>query len=243
MRERNSKNITDGLNNFRKETNMFGIKKKEIVHDIEGNTLGTMVKVADTKLLIHAEDIEEEFEVAPEKSIAQMVEETVTQFELQLAEEDILEYEKASNDAGFLSPALVREKILLFQKKNGKRIYDWNAVNTFLHKMYYKPAPSNYESGQESQWFPINDKQPRVPDIGEYYNWGGDLVTRKAYKKEIPLKSLKLIKELNDFVSGVDLSYFVNDVVEIPKPDPFLCVAIDGMEPIVIDHWDEPDFK
>jgi len=41
----------------------------------------------------------------------------------------------------------------------------------------------------------------------------------------------------------VDLSYFVNDVVEIPKPDPFLCVAIDGMEPIVIDHWDEPDFK
>ncbi len=75
----------------------------------------------------------------------------------------------------------------------------------------------------------------RMPNKRSGYTDNG-----RAYKKDLPLRVLQLINEVKKEIP--ELSFFVSDVAE-PKPDPFLYVSCEGMEGMVIAHWDEPTFK
>lgn len=76
-----------------------------------------------------------------------------------------------------------------------------------------------------------------VGSVGSGYS--GDIESGRTYKKEIPMRVLQLISAIKKEIP--ELSFFIS-AVAIPKPDPFLYVTCEGMEGMILAHWDEPNF-
>lgn len=87
--------------------------------------------------------------------------------------------------------------------------------------------------------------------ISHLYNWQWVSVRSGAksngfgatsYTKPIPYPVLCTMEKLVDRF-GDQVEFHVTDIVQVPKPDPFLAVSIPGGQKFVIERWDEPKFR
>lgn len=171
------------------------------------------------------------------------IEDAIESIEIGVEEQALKEYEKTAKDIGFAPASLTREKLIHFLKKRNLKTYNYDKAWLFLSKRYgycttgKTPKPGwtwvSLVSGQKllsrSTWW----------DYPNTYK-SGYIDCERTYQKEIPLRTLGLVKEIKNEIP--ELCFFVSDVA-IPRPDPFLSVTCEDMEIIVIDHWDEPTFK
>lgn len=61
-----------------------------------------------------------------------------------------------------------------------------------------------------------------------------------SYEKPIPIPVLMTAKTIKD--EFPDATFEVTDIVNVPKPDPFLAVVYEGQR-FIIERWDEPGFR
>lgn len=148
----------------------------------------------------------------------------------------LAEYVAVAESIGFSNPALARARLLNFLQREEIPVYDNGRVDEFM---------GNIVSG-------INSSRPRgerdlvwiwKPLIGEarrdFWTVNGAFHWRQ-YSMAVPMGALKDVAKVK--AEFPEARFYVTDY-ETVKPDPFLCVKLDGCEHVVIAVWDEPDFK
>jgi hypothetical protein len=64
----------------------------------------------------------------------------------------------------------------------------------------------------------------------------------KRYEKPVPVAVLMIVERIQDAL-GTQVRFYVADIRERVKVDPFLAVTAEGCPLYVIERWDEPAFR
>jgi hypothetical protein len=154
-------------------------------------------------------------------------------------------YQRTCKAIGYEPAALVVEELLAFMQEKRIKRYDNAKVDEYLTAK----AKKALGTGGVWYWKPL-----RAQDVGKEHEergaaaggWG-ESTSKKArkepYQQAIPLRVLARVEQFMQKF-GDKVRFLVSDYAE-QKPDPFIAVVPKqgGVEPIVFDVWDEPDFK
>lgn len=148
-------------------------------------------------------------------------------------------YARTCKAIGYEPAALVVEELLAFMQEKRIKRYDNEKVDAYLQ------AKAKKELGHYGAWHwsPL-----RASDAGsetklrDEDGWSSGTASQ-AYQKAIPLRVLARVEQFMQKF-GDKVRFLVSDYA-VKKPDPFIAVVPKqgGVDPIVFDVWDEPDFK
>lgn len=161
-----------------------------------------------------------------------------------VTKEIVEEYNELANALGFCPGALVEEKLRHFLNDEGVKVYDYDAVVSFLHDRYGE-APidsSNNTDGKPGwYWIPLRkkDAEKKITN-GIDWSHSAHIDNDHTYQLQIPYGALLMVKVIDE--AFPEVAFYVSGIAE-EKPDPFLMVAGVGVSSMVIAHWDEPSFE
>jgi len=151
------------------------------------------------------------------------------------------EYERLASEIGFRPGALVEEKLKLFLKAKGMKVFNFLNVRDFLTKQYGRGIHYSGRGEGSWSWIPLTKTDKAKKIINGVDSWtSGHIDNNRTYQLQIPMYVLRLIKEIRE--NFPEVAFYVSGV-SVPHPDPFLLVTGVGMSDLVIAHWNEPDFK
>jgi hypothetical protein len=182
---------------------------------------------------------------------------------VQVDDSEFENYERVANELKFENVASLRERLLRFFSREGILVYPFDQVAAFLTAK--KPVFDFIGDPIVWVWKPL-----RKEDMGKLTNFGGihneHFVEKKVslwkkilegewyWRRQIPSDGqisqgqygLKvpypvLLTAQKVAAAFPQVHFYVSDY-ESRNPDPFLAVTAVGMEFLVIEHWDEPDF-
>jgi len=142
--------------------------------------------------------------------------------------EDRSEYLKWAKKAGFshadvavaiLDREVDEAKLRQFLAENGICVYDEKRVHRYMDSI----TPSYKTWG----WHRLEHREDEASSNG-------------CYTKPIPLPVLMTVAKIRE--AFPEARFWVTDIAEIPKGDPFLSVGV-GEERFIIERWDEPGFR
>lgn len=153
----------------------------------------------------------------------------------------LAEYVAVAESIGFSNPALARARLLNFLQREEIPVYDSERVSNFMTALVVREkGGSTFDpfsmrlTGTVWVWRPMLSEESKA----SWFTYGSFAGGR--YQREVPLDVLRTVAKVKG--AFPDAKFYVTDY-ETVKPDPFLCVKLDGCEHVVIAVWDEPDFK
>ena len=145
------------------------------------------------------------------------------------------EYTALAAELGIDPGPITKERFKAFLAENGIPCYIYKEVAAYLEKQYGKAGPASPTWG----WRPVREIDRQGVAQWHYKN---GMLQRAAsvYKKAIPMPVLYTMKKIKD--AFPDAHFFISDEMnDVPKPDPFLLVAVSDYA-FVVERWDEPGF-
>lgn len=160
------------------------------------------------------------------------------------------EYENLAVRVGFSSPALLKQKLVLFLQSLGRGVYNYEEVRIFLNREFGVPREGWWK--QTWGWRCLREKDAEHSGLR---SWGrrenvpnGQMEMNGPYALQLPLEVLGLVNQI--FTELPEAHFYVSDQprgAEWASPregDPFLAVTFDNLEElIVVACWDEPGFQ
>lgn len=137
------------------------------------------------------------------------------------------EYVETARNIGMLDNLSLGHAMLCdFLYREGMSVYKNSDVFAYMNKI----AGGN----SKWDWYALRDVDKKNPN-GNYIH--------DRYQKPVPLSALQKVEKLVKGLPDLDLRFIVTDYTA-DHPDPFLAVCVKPWgQIIVIDCWDEPDFK
>jgi hypothetical protein len=147
-------------------------------------------------------------------------------------------YIAVAKDIGLNVEPVLQPRIERFFVARGWLIYPYQKVWEFLQQLARIENERNAPSMHNS--WPVF--APRVVPVWRPLR-SSDTVNRprSVYDKAVPLHAIEKVLALETEFGKGSLTFHVSDY-EAQTPDPFLMVMA-GLQPYVIDVWDEPSFR
>jgi len=160
-----------------------------------------------------------------------------------------MEYAQLATKLGVAARPKMRDlRLRNLLAEEGISVYPLEAVERYMRSI----TPPN----KAWVWMPVRACDV-TPDGGNqhYLVWGvsrenwrtfniiGKEFLGAQYSKPLPLPVLQTMGNLVERMPE-GLVFLVTDIIDVPKPDPFLAVRLkDSTELFVIERWDEPAFR
>lgn len=148
-------------------------------------------------------------------------------------------YLELAGKIGFSNGSTLRLQLVECLRTNGIQVYPFEKVEKYLGELVWRKRES--QPGLVWCWKPL-----RFEDVGalgtEISQTRDGHISRSQYHNAVPIHALQKVETIVSGMPDKSVHFYVSDY-EVPHPDPFLAVAGVGFSMIVIDHWDEPDFK
>ena len=150
----------------------------------------------------------------------------------------LAEYVAVADSIGFSNPALARARLLNFLQREEIPVYDNDRVASFMGELVDKINSERKRGDRDIVWAwraIVNGSRSLVS------GWSHNgMISQHEYERAVPLDALKTVSKIRG--EFPEARFYVTDYESV-RPDPFLCVMLDGCEHVVIAVWDEPDFK
>ncbi len=150
-------------------------------------------------------------------------------------------YVETATRLGVVNAAVKREMVLHLAQEMGLRLYDRRAVEAYLDSVFGRPERTYHGSWG---WRPLRQLDAdRKLRFAEFDGWRNGNILAGIYHGAVPLPVLLTVERLASHVP--DLQFYISDKNDSPKytEDPFLMVLSEGMDPLIIERWDEPSFR
>jgi hypothetical protein len=154
--------------------------------------------------------------------------------------EYLTEYRRIAQKVGYrcseVETRVSKAELLEFLQAEGIGVYNYKAVEEYMNGLVAKENYAN-RGWQTFTWIwaslRAKDRSFNLATLSQ----------PSTYEKPIPFPVLLTIEKIADRF-GDKVNLFVSDIVNVPKPDPFLAVSVAGdKEKYVIERWDEPGFR
>lgn len=153
-----------------------------------------------------------------------------------------LEYVDTAKRLGVVNGALKREMLLHACREHGINVYERRAVERYLETVFGRPRGRTFHGTWG--WRPLRQVDERKVEFPDLDSWGqSGHILRGLYQGAVPLPVLLTVERLSAAVP--DVYFFVSDKNEQSDYtlDPFLMVCAPGMAQLIVERWDEPNFR
>jgi hypothetical protein len=140
------------------------------------------------------------------------------------------------------TPVVRMLQLRQFLAERGIPEYDINEVDQHLTRL---AAQRNQETNDPHcyYWHPLREED-KGTSFRWWWNLGGEWRCRsnglnEVYHKLVPPSVLETVVTIME--KFPDAKFFVSDISHVK--DPFLAVTFQGQWPVIVDFWDEPDFR
>lgn len=165
------------------------------------------------------------------------------------------EYARVAKQIGFTNIPFLEQKLLHFLATNGICVFPYEKVEAFLDSKFGKAQIETDQEGTRYTftrnrtwgWRPL--RQCDVVEAAHFFNPGvgrnGEALNQDGWyrRNKVPLPVLLTVEKISQEFSEV--SFYVSDQVTAAdyRQDPFLMIRANGIEPMVIERWNEPSFR
>lgn len=175
---------------------------------------------------------------------------------------DFSEYEALAEQLGFQPTAIAetrrketRDEVVSFLLDNGLPYYDTAEVKAYMDALVKKENQGRDQYEPRIHWHWVSIEKHTQAELDAYrkaedqaqlaratnpQGFGFRPSLRQVYSKAIPINMLKRALKIKQQFK--DATFEVTDYYSI-NPDPFICVRVNGCEPVIFGVWDEPGFK
>jgi hypothetical protein len=151
--------------------------------------------------------------------------------------EEVQSYVALCRKIGAETPAVRMLQLEQFMAERGIPEYDTDAVDDRLLALAKKSGGTN----ASYVWHPLREQ-----DKGVSFRWfweenGRELCTIEdtVYHELVPASVLETVSIILE--QFPDAKFFVSDLPD--EDDPFLLVTFPDVSPLIVDFWNEPDFR
>lgn len=153
--------------------------------------------------------------------------------------ENLDDYLAVANKIGFTSGALLHRQLLNFLRREEISIYNSERVARYLDALVLQERKRRRVPKLQWLWLPLRRQDVKKVRTNVHWYENG-AVSEDQYNRPVPLSTLRIVSKIA--AEFPQAHFFVSDY-QVGRPDPFLAVAAPDVPLIIVDVWDEPDFR
>lgn len=149
------------------------------------------------------------------------------------------DYIDAARRVGVINAATKRGMILRICAEMGLRVYPLGAVEKFMDAQF---GHAKKGSDPTWGWRPLREADRDKLISNRDDGMPNGCIAKRLYHGAVPLPVLLTVERIAEAVP--DVHFYVTDKVNATaEEDPFLAVTAAGMNMLIVERWDEPNFK